>query len=356
MQLLRNISQSLGLVPNGKRNVTPVPANLLALVPKPDGKNEVIKSSGADPEKDTVPLIKKLAKRQMWQGKKLAEALKGKNLAETVRNDWNFIFDHIQYKLDPEGSETVRSLRRLIHDGKGDCDCFSNGLANLFLNQKINFAFRIAAYNNSDDWSHIYLVVPKDGKKISNGYYTIDPVVHQFNYEVPFTTKKDFSMNLVSLDGVHSRGILGACPVKEEKNTTKSTGFYVPSTELKLKGLIATQKLLTEENIPFTTSLVDGKPVHTVGNVTLPTLTKIGDKNQLVAALKQNLLQPDVAGNLIPVATGNEEEKIFSTDAKKKLGIAALVLFGVAALAQQFKTKPGVGIGAPPKKMAFVKF
>jgi len=55
-----------------------VPANLLALVPKPDGENEVIKSSGADPEKDTVPLIKKLAKRQMWQGKKLAEALKGK--------------------------------------------------------------------------------------------------------------------------------------------------------------------------------------------------------------------------------------------------------------------------------------
>src|SRR6185369_2347443 len=136
----------LGMVPNGRRDVTPVPDNLLALVPKPTGINEVIKQAGADPIKDTVPLIKRLAKRQRWQGKKLAMALEGDTIYETVKNDWEFIFNHIQYVKDPDNSEQVRSLRRLVHEGKGDCDCFTNGLQNLLINQGINFSYRVAKY------------------------------------------------------------------------------------------------------------------------------------------------------------------------------------------------------------------
>jgi hypothetical protein len=181
---------SLGLVPNGKRKVTPVPAHLLALVPKPTGVNEVIKPANADPLKDTVPLIKKLVKRQLWQGKKLAAALKKGSVYETVKSDWDFIFNHIQYKLDADGKEQVRSLRRLIWEGKGDCDCYTNALSNLLTNQGIDHELRVTSYNNSPDPSHIYIVVPTSGGK----RITLDCVVHKFNYEVPFTAKKDFAV------------------------------------------------------------------------------------------------------------------------------------------------------------------
>lgn len=181
-------SKGLGLVPTGKRSVTPVPANLKSLVPNATGNNEVIKPYGADPLKDTVPLIQRLVKRQLWQGKKLAAALKGNSIEQTVKNNWDFFNRHIQFKTDADGKEQVRSLRRLVHEGKGDCDCYVNGLSNLLTNQGIAHKLRVTSYNGSNSPSHIYIQVPANGKTI-----TLDPVVHKFNYEVPFTTKKDFA-------------------------------------------------------------------------------------------------------------------------------------------------------------------
>lgn len=181
-------AKGLGLVPTGKRDVTPVPAHLKKLVPRPDGKNEVVKSFGTDPLRDTVPLIKKLVKRQLWQGKKLAAALKGNSIEQTVKNNWDFFNRHIQYKQDANGSEQVRSLRRVVHCGFGDCDDYVCSLSNLLTNQGIKHKLRVASYNGSTSPSHIYIKVLANGK-----YLTLDPVVHQFNYEVPYTTKHDYA-------------------------------------------------------------------------------------------------------------------------------------------------------------------
>jgi len=185
---LLNAKSSLGLVPTGKRKVTAVPAHLKELVPTPTGNNEVIKQYGADPLKDTVPLIQRLVKRQLWQGKKLAAALKGKSIEETVKNNWDFFNQHIQFKQDAEGKEQVRSLRRVVYSGFGDCDDYVCSLSNLLTNQGIKHKLRVTAYNGSTSPSHIYIVVPANGKNI-----TLDPVVHKFNYEVPYTTKHDYA-------------------------------------------------------------------------------------------------------------------------------------------------------------------
>lgn len=181
-------AKGLGMVPNGKRTVTPVPGKLLAMVPPPTGKNETYLNAGADPEHDTVPLIKKLVRRQLYQGTKLAQALKGSSVEATTRNIWNFFFKHIQYKQDANGVEEVRSLRRTVHGGFGDCDDYVCSISNLLKNMGISHKYRIAKYNGSPDYSHIYIIVPTGGS-----YITLDPVVHQFNYEVPFTAKKDFT-------------------------------------------------------------------------------------------------------------------------------------------------------------------
>jgi len=178
----------LGMVPTGKRTVSPVPASLKAMVPRPTGNNEVVKQSGADPYRDTVPLIQRLVKRQLWQGKKLAQALKGKTVEETVRNDWDFFIKHIQYQQDAEGKEQVRSLRRTVHSGAGDCDDYVCSLSNILTNQGIDHKLRVTAYNGDTNPSHIYIIVPTSAGK----HITLDPVVHKFNYEVPFTSKTDF--------------------------------------------------------------------------------------------------------------------------------------------------------------------
>jgi len=335
---LNQLLRGLGLVPNGKRSVSPIPQNLLALVPKPEGKNEVVKSSNADPERDTVPMLMRNVKRQKWQGAKLAQALKGSSRYETVKNIYDFIFDHIQYELDPPGSETVRSLRRLVADKKGDCDCFASAIANLLLNQNIPFAFRIAAYKGSSDYSHIYIVVPKSGNDLSNGYYTIDPVVHRFNYEVPFTTKKDFGMNLKSLDG------FGDCPVKESPITKT---YVASASSLRAAGLTSTAKLLTTANIPYTENKTPGEASLTVGKAIVPAFVDTKTAPALVASLVAQQNEPEKINK--PAPTTQEENKAAA--------LVAIGLLSMAAIANQFISKPGVsGLGAPRKKIASYQF
>jgi hypothetical protein len=345
VQQLSQLLRGLGLVPNGKRSVTPIPQNLLALVPKPDGKNEIVKSSNADPERDTVPMLMRNVRRQKWQGAKLAQKLKGATRGETVKNIYDFIFDHIQYELDPPGQETVRSLRRLVH-GKppvGDCDCFASAIGNLLLNANIPFAFRIAAYQNSSDYSHIYIVVPKSGNSLANGYYTIDPVVHRFNYEVPFTSKKDFSMKLIGLDG------FGDCPVNQTATNEPAIRktFVASASALKAAGFTSTAKLLTQANIPFTENKTPGEASFTVGKTVVPAFVETKNAPAFVASLISKQNEPE------------KKEVVQATSAQenKAVGLVALGLLAMAAIANEFKVKPGVnGLGAPRKKIASYQF
>lgn len=237
----RHSFSGLGLISASHRRTTPVPAWALALVPKPTGKNETIKHGQEDVERHTMPLIQSKIKRTLWHTKKLAPKLKGATLEETLRNNWNFIFDHIRYVKDEPGKEQVRSPRRLIHDAKGDCDCFVVTLSSLLHNQRIPHKLRIMKQNGNTNWSHIYVIVPKPG----GGYYTLDPVTDRFNYEAPFTATKDYAMALEYLDGLaapadcKSKGpsaltfYEGPVPLYPEKSTEAITvaAEELPATE-----------------------------------------------------------------------------------------------------------------------------
>lgn len=331
-------SIGLGLVPTGKRSVTPMPASLKALVPRPTGNNTSIKGSNADPIRDTVPLIQQMVKRQLGQGKKLAAALKGKTLEETLRNNWNFIFNHIQYKEDPTGSEEVRSLRRLVYDGEGDCDCFVSGLSNLLTNQGIDHKLRVAKYKG--DWQHTYIVVPKQ-----TGYYTIDPVVHQFNYEVPFTDKKDFDMMaLKSLDGFD-----GACD--KDKGSKPKKLLVIPGKQLQDAGLVKTDAVLASANIPFTQTTVDNELAYMVntkqGTVTLSQFVPHNQQQNLIAKLTA------VGDNVKAELTDGKLSK-----GEMIVGLALLALIVgalVGSSSKQNKKAEGLNGARSSKKLATLK-
>jgi len=156
----------------------------------------------------TVALIPKVVNETLHHTKKIAEQLKAKTLNETCSNVWHFVYRHIAYKKDADGYEQIRSPARAWHDRfKGvDCDCYSVFISSILSNMKIPHTLRITKYHR-DYFQHIYPIVPSQ-----NGYITIDCVTDKFDYEVPFSEKKDYPMDLQYLNGFDGSPALYADP------------------------------------------------------------------------------------------------------------------------------------------------
>ncbi|MFI5140750.1 MAG: hypothetical protein ACHQII_00210 [Bacteroidia bacterium] len=168
------------------------------LFPKAGGEEIIIKK-GADVS-DTLDFIPSTVYKTLSDTKEISKLLKGKSLYETCRNIWDFVYNHIQYHHDEEGVEQVRRPARTWMDRvRGvDCDCYTVFISSILTNLQIPHIYRITKYKYKNNFQHIYPIVPTtDGK-----YITIDAVVTKFNYEEPFTQKKDTPMNLSYLNGI----------------------------------------------------------------------------------------------------------------------------------------------------------
>ena len=156
----------------------------------------------------TVAFIPKVVNETVEHTKKIAAQLKANTVYETCNNIWHFVYRHIAYKKDAEGYEQIRSPARAWHDRfKGvDCDCYSVFISSILTNLKIPHTLRITKYHR-DYFQHIYPIVPT-----GNSHITIDCVTDKFNYEVPFSEKKDYQMDLQYLNGFDNNPALYADP------------------------------------------------------------------------------------------------------------------------------------------------
>lgn len=150
--------------------------------------------------KDTVHSIPEIVKRTRWQAKAYVEQeLKGLTIYEACEKLWYFLKYHVEYVPDKKRTETVRTWRRLMHDAKGDCDCYTASIGTVlsyFRKQGIRIINRITAY--LEGFQHIYpIVLLPDGSRI-----VMDVVVNNFNYEEPYSKKEDYEMDLQVLDGI----------------------------------------------------------------------------------------------------------------------------------------------------------
>lgn len=159
--------------------------------PTAQSTDEIIIEDGE--VEDTVDLMKKVVWRYLEDTKKIAPILEGKTLDQTCRQIWNFLYHHIQYKLDKNGLEQLRRPARSWADRSSgiDCDCFSIFASSILTNLQIPHSFRITKYGGTH-FQHVYVVVNKQ--------IIIDPVLSRYNYEKPFTQNKDFPMNLNGID------------------------------------------------------------------------------------------------------------------------------------------------------------
>ena len=165
------------------------------LFPIAEGNNSTIRKNAN--VYHTVAFIPKVVNETLDQTKQLSELLKSNNTYETCKNIWHFVYEHINYKKDATGYEQIRSPARAWHDRFTgvDCDCYSVFISSILSNLGISHTLRITKYHR-DYFQHIYPVVP-----FQNGYITMDCVTDRFNYEVPFSEKKDYPMDLQYLSG-----------------------------------------------------------------------------------------------------------------------------------------------------------
>lgn len=163
---------------------------------RPEDSDRIVIEDGEVDE--TVDLMKKVVWKYINDTKQIATYLKGSSLRQTCENIWNFLYHHVQYKLDKKGLEQLRRPNRSWAERKTgiDCDCFSIFVSSILTNLKIPHRFRITKYNR-DVYQHVYVIVPIPS---TSKYYTIDCVLSQFNYEKPFKQQKDFDMSLHGID------------------------------------------------------------------------------------------------------------------------------------------------------------
>lgn len=170
--------------------------------PQPQEKDRIVIEDGE--VDDTVDLMRKVVHKYLADTENIAPVLKGNSINETCQNIWNFLYHHIQYKRDKRGLEQLRRPARSWADRKTgiDCDCFSIFASSILTNLGIRHAFRITKYGEKH-YQHVYVVVPNGNQMI-----IIDPVLSSFNYEKPYTARKDFFQSIhtskeqMSLSGI----------------------------------------------------------------------------------------------------------------------------------------------------------
>lgn len=204
-------------ISSGQRILRTDGARYNDLFPNADAKDTVVMDNGE--VADTLKVIEEVVWKFIGDTKEIAQSLKRDRLEDTLKNIWEFLYHNIQYKLDKQGMEELRRPARAWHDRMSgiDCDCFSIFCSSILCNLGIPHRFRITRYSQPH-WQHIYVIVPLNNDE---GYYTIDAVLGQFNYEKPFTQKMDYTM---SLDGIKIAVLSG---VEHNSPSANDTGRII---------------------------------------------------------------------------------------------------------------------------------
>lgn len=140
--------------------------------------------------------IKKMllwAKKYQHHTKQLAPALKGSNLEQTCKNIHHFLYWHIQYKIDEQTQQLRSPACSWSTRFYGiDCKSYTIFASTILSNLGIaHFMRRIRQPHHLEDtYTHVYVIVPKNGKNKNNGYYTIDGTIGHFG-EVPYLQASD---------------------------------------------------------------------------------------------------------------------------------------------------------------------
>ena len=130
------------------------------------------------------------------------------NTDQTAYNVWCFLKDDLNYVIEPEKMQILRSPAAILSDKNGiDCKGFATFAAGVMsawkrnANKKYDVYYRFASYDAFDKTPQHVFVVIKEGKN----EYWIDPVLDEYDQKKQpyfFKDKKINDMALIALSGV----------------------------------------------------------------------------------------------------------------------------------------------------------
>lgn len=178
---------------------------------------------------DIISVIHKNFSKALSQTKQIANSFKGETPTETAQNIWNFLRNDITYKKDPENKQLVRVPQRLLADRVGDCKSYSLFAASVFKNiyPQLPVKLRYASYSIIPIPTHVYVATVNNyGNEL-----IIDGVYKHFNEQKKYITKKDFNMNVYTLNGIGCNDDIGGLKdfLKKAGNVIKTAAQKVGS-------------------------------------------------------------------------------------------------------------------------------
>jgi hypothetical protein len=176
--------------------------NLLNVLNPYNNKKKVIVE-----DQDTDDIIKAILDgHDKYKGeyKKIAHFFKGRNNKETALKIWQFLKKNIQYIIESEQKQTIKSPAALLAQGFCDCKNYSLFTAGILDNLNIPFCYRFASYKIWDKQpGHVFVVMyPGTSYEI-----WIDAVLSKFDYKKQYQHKIDKKpkMAIYSISGIGGR-------------------------------------------------------------------------------------------------------------------------------------------------------
>jgi hypothetical protein len=141
---------------------------------------------------------------------KIAQSFAGRNVKSTARNIYDFLKKNVNYVVEDDNQQMIKSPSAIIYTGKttgSDCKNYSLFTAGILdaLNRAgfpINWTFRFASYRMFDKMPHhVFVVINPD----TNNEIWVDPVLNGFDYKKQYyykLDKKPKNMSLIALSGI----------------------------------------------------------------------------------------------------------------------------------------------------------
>lgn len=154
---------------------------------------------------------------------KISQSFAGRDAKATARNIYDFLKKNVNYVIEPDEKQTIKSPAAILYTGKttgSDCKNYSLFTAGILdaLNRSgfpINWTFRFASYRMFDKMPHhVFVVINPD----TNKEIWVDPVLNGFNLKKQYyykLDKKPNKMALISLAGIGKK-------TKEQKSAKKT--------------------------------------------------------------------------------------------------------------------------------------
>ena len=127
------------------------------------------------------------------QPKSIVKGMYG-TVDEMCERVFAYLVENVEYKLDDDGSQFIKSPARLLADGCGDCKSLTMFIACCLHCLGIKHIIRFVNYDGGSQYTHVYPVaIDERGREIILDACEKDADgVILYDYARPFSKKKDF--------------------------------------------------------------------------------------------------------------------------------------------------------------------